>query len=230
MSAAVALAGANGTAETAELRKPEGKRASRNCGRTAERLRKTPSASDRVAPSRLAPDPGACVPAEMPREWLPASPPIARREVDLRPHEAAVIDAALAILESRLREPSPTFERPETVKAFMRLHLAQRDRECFGVMFMDNQHRLIAFELLFAGTLACTEVHPREIVRRGLQLNAAAVVLAHNHPSGVAEPSRSDEAVTERIRWALQLVGMCLLDHIVVGGGGAVSFAERGLL
>jgi DNA repair protein RadC len=166
----------------------------------------------------------------MPREWLPASPPVARREVDLRPHEAAVIDAALAILECRLREPSPTFERPEAVKAFVRLHLTQRDRECFGVLFMDNQHRLIAFELLFAGTLNTTAVHPREVVRRGLQLNAAAVILAHNHPSGSAEPSRSDEEVTEQVQWALQLVGMRVLDHVVVGAGCAVSFAERGLL
>lgn len=168
--------------------------------------------------------------SEMPREWLPAAPPIARPEVDLRPHEDAVIAAALAILEQRLRQPAAAFEQPATVKDFLRLHLAQRDRECFGALFLDVKHRLIAFEILFVGTLASTAVHPREVARRGLQLNAAAVVLAHNHPSGVAEPSRADELLTVALRQALLAVDMRVLDHVIVGAGCTMSFAERGLL
>jgi len=98
------------------------------------------------------------------------------------------------------------------------------------VLFLDSQHRLLAFEVMFHGTLAHTSVHPREIVKRALALNAAAVVLAHNHPSGVAEPSRADELVTHSVRAALQLVDVRVLDHLVVGAGAVLSFAERGLM
>lgn len=141
-----------------------------------------------------------------------------------------MITAALAILEQRLREPAAVFEQPAAAKDFLRLHLAQRDRECFGVLFLDVKHRLIAFEILFVGTLSSTVVHPREVARRGLQLNAAAVVLAHNHPSGTIEPSRADKLVTAALSEALLLVDMRVLDHVIVGAGCAVSFAERGLL
>jgi DNA repair protein RadC len=97
-------------------------------------------------------------------------------------------------------------------------------------MFLDAQHRLLRFETLFRGTLTHTAVHPREILKRALALNAAAVVLAHNHPSGVAEPSRADELITGTLRQALQLVDVRVLDHVVVGRDATVSFAERGLL
>ena len=97
-------------------------------------------------------------------------------------------------------------------------------------MFLDAQHRLLVLEPLFHGTLTQTSVHPREIARRALALNAAAVVLAHNHPSGVAEPSRADELLTASVRQTLQLVDVRVLDHVVVGRAGCVSFAERGLL
>jgi DNA repair protein RadC len=116
------------------------------------------------------------------------------------------------------------------VKDYLTLHLAALDHEAFGAMFLDAQHRLLAYESLFRGTLTHTAVHPREVVKRALALNAAAVVLAHNHPSGVAEPSRADELVTQSLRQALQLVDVKVIDHVVVGRGGAVSFAERGLL
>jgi len=100
----------------------------------------------------------------------------------------------------------------------------------FVVVFLDAQHRVVANEEMFRGTLTQTSVYPREIVKKALQINAAAVILAHNHPSGVAEPSGADEALTRALREALALVDVRVLDHFVVGAGAAVSFAERGLL
>lgn len=237
-------AGATGTAETAELRNAEGKKGGRNCGRTAERLRKPPSLpsslpladasqASAIKPTRSRasrPSPGALVPSKMAREWLPVHPTPARRTVDLVSHEEAVIGAALAILESRLREPSPCFNSPRAIEPFLRLHLARFDREHFGVMFLDAVGSLIAFEVLFAGTANETAVHAREVLRRALQLNAVAVIVAHNHPSGRAEPSAADERLTARLHQALCLVGVRLLDHWVVGSDGATSFRERGLL
>ena len=122
------------------------------------------------------------------------------------------------------------FSAPQTVRDYLTLHLAGREREAFSVLYLDNQHRLIAFEVPFEGTLTQTTVYPREIVRRALDLNAAAVIVAHNHPSGVPEPSRADELVTRGLRAALQLVDVMVLDHIIVAGRGTLSFAERGLL
>jgi DNA repair protein RadC len=103
-------------------------------------------------------------------------------------------------------------------------------REVFGALFLDSQHRLIAFRELFLGTIDSAAVHPREVLRETLALNAAAVIFVHNHPSGVAEPSNSDVRITERLRNALQLIDVRVLDHIVVSGDAAVSMAERGLL
>ena len=100
----------------------------------------------------------------------------------------------------------------------------------FGVLFLDNRHRVLAFEELFRGTIDGASVHPREVVRRALQLNAAAVILSHNHPSGVAEPSQADRQITARLREALDLVGIRVLDHLVVGDGDCCSLADRGLL
>ena len=152
----------------------------------------------------------------------PLAPPRAK-------HEDAVIAAALAIIEVRM-QASPVFEQPQAVKDFMCLHLAGRDREALAAMFLDTRCRLLAFEVLFTGTLAHTPVHPREVVRRALQLNAAGVILAHNHPSGVPEPSRADELVTAQVRQALHSVDVRLLDLVVVAGNNAVSMCERGLL
>jgi DNA repair protein RadC len=100
----------------------------------------------------------------------------------------------------------------------------------FAVLFLDGQHRLIQLEEMFRGTLTQTSVYPREVVRRALALNAGAVILAHNHPSGLAEPSRADELLTQALKNALQLVDVRVLDHLVIGRGSVVSFAERGLL
>jgi DNA repair protein RadC len=141
----------------------------------------------------------------------------------------AVLEIARRALAERLAQ-MPTFEQPQAVKDYLRLQLGALDREAFGAMFLDAQHRLLRFETLFRGTLTHTAVHPREILKRALALNAAAVVLAHNHPSGVAEPSRADELITGTLRQALQLVDVRVLDHVVVGRDTTVSFAERGLL
>ena len=142
---------------------------------------------------------------------------------------AAVLEMARRSLSQRLTE-APVFESPQDVKHYVQLTLGGRERETFSVLFLDSHHRLLACETLFQGTVNQATVYPREIVRRAMQCNAGAVVLAHNHPSGVAEPSRADEFITETIAKALDLVGVKLLDHLVVGQGSVVSFAERGLI
>lgn len=119
---------------------------------------------------------------------------------------------------------------PSAVRDYLRIMLAQRDHEVFMVLFLDAQNRVIAPEEMFRGTLTQTSVYPREVVKRALSLNAASVILAHNHPSGVAEPSRADEFLTQSLRTALALVDIRVLDHIVIAGSSATSFAERGLL
>jgi DNA repair protein RadC len=108
--------------------------------------------------------------------------------------------------------------------------LRDRPFEVFCCLFLDNRHRLIAFDELFRGTIDGASVHPREVVRQALQRNAAAVILAHNHPSGVAEPSQADELITHRLKDALALVDIRVLDHLIVGDSRCTSFAERGLL
>src|SRR3989344_3098875 len=115
-------------------------------------------------------------------------------------------------------------------RQFLQAQLRDRQNEVFCVLFLDNRHRVLVFEELFQGTLNGTAVYPREIVKRALRHNAAAVILVHNHPSGVAEPSRADELLTNRLKEALSLVDIRLLDHLVVGDGETVSFSERGLI
>jgi DNA repair protein RadC len=142
---------------------------------------------------------------------------------------AAVLEMARRALAQPLRD-KPVFDAPQKVKDYLALHLGQRLQEVFAVLFLDGQHRLIELEILFHGTLTQTSVYPREIVRQALKHNAGAVILAHNHPSGVAEPSRADEHLTQTLKSALQLVDVRVLDHLVVGQGSVTSFAERGLL
>lgn len=141
----------------------------------------------------------------------------------------AVLELARRALAAQLAA-QPIFNSPQQVKDFASLHLAALPHEAFAVMFLDSQHRLLQWEEMFRGTLAQTSVYPREVARRALQLNAAAVVLAHNHPSGAAEPSRADELLTQHLKSALALLDVRVLDHLVVGRGVVVSFAERGLL
>ena len=142
---------------------------------------------------------------------------------------AAVLELARRALAQQLAD-MPIFDSPQAVKQYVQLHLAGLDHEVFAVLFLDTQHRLIALEQLFTGTLSQTSVYPREVVKRALARNAAAVILAHNHPSGVAEPSRADEFLTQALKSALALVDVRVLDHLVVGQGQVTSFAERGLL
>ncbi len=141
----------------------------------------------------------------------------------------AVAEIARRAVEQPLRERD-VFDSPQRVKQYLALQLDGHGQEHFGVMFLDGQHRLIRFDILFTGTLTQTSVYPREVVRAALRHNAAAVVLAHNHPSGVAEPSRADEFLTQTLASALKLVDVRVLDHIVVGRGQTVSLAERGLV
>lgn len=119
---------------------------------------------------------------------------------------------------------------PEQVRDYLRLHLGALPHEVFMVMFLDAQNRLIHAEQLFSGTLSQTSVYPREVVKRALQHNAAAVIFAHNHPSGVTEPSTADEMLTRTLKDALGLVDIRVLDHFIVAGNQSLSFAERGLL
>jgi DNA repair protein RadC len=141
----------------------------------------------------------------------------------------AVIEMARRALAQRL-VAAPVFESPATVKDYVQLQLGGLPHEVFAVLFLDSQHRLLQWDEMFRGTLNQTSVYPREVVRRALALNAGAVILAHNHPSGLAEPSRADEFLTQTLKNALQLVDVRVLDHLVVGRGVVVSFAERGLL
>ena len=140
------------------------------------------------------------------------------------------IREALTLLERQLREPGASFTSSHAVRDWLRLQLASLEREEFTALFLDNQHRLIAHETLFTGTISHTQVHPREVVKAGLKHNAAAIIVAHCHPSGHAEPSNADRQVTTRIQQALELVDIRLLDHLVVGGMEITSFAERGWL
>lgn len=141
----------------------------------------------------------------------------------------AVMELARRALSQQLRH-APVFDSPAKVKEFAALQLGGLGHEVFAVLFLDSQHRLIEWRELFRGTLTQTSVYPREVVLRALHHQAAAVVLSHNHPSGVAEPSRADEALTQTLKAALALVDVRVLDHIIVAPGAALSMAERGLL
>ena len=146
----------------------------------------------------------------------------------------AIIARAFAIIESRMQRAGTVFDSPNAVKRYLTLFNAQeRDqyRERFTVMFLDSQHALISCEVLFEGTLTQTSVYPREVVRRALALNAAAVIVSHNHPSGSLEFSRADEAITQTLKTALSVVDIRVLDHILTcPGAGTRSMAEMGLM
>jgi DNA repair protein RadC len=140
-----------------------------------------------------------------------------------------IILQALELLACEMRE-SDTLAAPDAVKDYLRLKLAPKDHEVFAVVFLDAQNRVIEFEEMFRGTLTQTSVYPREVVRAAMKHNAACVVLAHNHPSGNATPSRADEALTHTLKAALALVDVRVLDHFIVTTGEALSMAERGLM
>ena len=141
----------------------------------------------------------------------------------------AVLELARRALAEQLKE-KPALDSASAVKQYLQLHLGQRPHEVFAALFLDAQHRLVALEELFRGTLTQTSVYPREVVLRALHHHAAAVVLAHNHPSGSVLPSRADEALTQTLKAALALVDVRVLDHVIVAPGQALSMAEKGLV
>jgi DNA repair protein RadC len=142
----------------------------------------------------------------------------------------AVITRALEILDGRLRVPGVGLSSPRDVFDYCKLRLAQKQHEVFMVLYLDNQHRLIDAREEFKGTLSQTSVYPREIAKNALELNAGAVILAHNHPSGLLEPSIADKRLTETLRALLGQLEIRVLDHVIVGRANSLSFAEKGLL
>jgi len=146
-----------------------------------------------------------------------------------RAEVVAVLELARRALAQELQQ-KPLFDSPKAVREYLQLQLGARTHEVFAVLFLDSQNRLIAFEELFRGTLTQTSVYPREVVLRALHHHAAAVVLAHNHPSGTAQPSRADEALTQSLKAALALVDVRVLDHFIVTRDAAASMAELGLV
>ncbi|MEI7035142.1 RadC family protein [Fulvimonas yonginensis] len=151
----------------------------------------------------------------------------------LGPAKRARIAAALELARRSLAEQlqaRPSLGSPRDSGDYLSARLRHLPYEVFGCLYLDNRHRVLAFEELFRGTVDGASVHPREVVRACLKHNACAVIFAHNHPSGVAEPSAADRAITRELREALQLVGVRVLDHLVIGQGTPVSMAERGLL
>jgi DNA repair protein RadC len=151
----------------------------------------------------------------------------------LGPAKSAQLQAVLELARRSLREEvqhATALSSPDKVRAYLRITLSSRPHEVFMALFLDAQNRLIVADELFRGSLTQTSVYPREVVKRALAVNAGGVIFAHNHPSGVAEPSRSDELLTTSLRQALTLVDVRVLDHLIVAGGDVLSFAERGLL
>ncbi|MGZ8218288.1 RadC family protein [Methylomagnum sp.] len=141
----------------------------------------------------------------------------------------AVLEMARRHLKEMLRRES-ALTSPGLTRQYLSAHLRSYQHEVFGCLFLDNQHRVIEFEELFRGTIDGASVYPREVVKKALAFNAAAVIFAHNHPSGVAEPSEADKHITTRLKQALNLIDIRVLDHFIVGDGDAYSFAEHGLI
>ena len=145
--------------------------------------------------------------------------------------EEDTIRAAITILSGRLREPGACIDSPEATRKYLALELAEEQAEHFCCLFLDNRNRVIKFDRLFTGTIDGCSVHPREVARACIKYNAAALILAHNHPSGMSEPSRADIQLTKRLVDALALLDIRILDHIIIGGASDyTSFAERGLI
>jgi DNA repair protein RadC len=167
------------------------------------------------------------------RELLSADRPRWKGKQGIGPARYATLMASVELARRHFREPlrsSSALSAPDFTRRFLLAQLRDRPYEVFCCLFLDNRHRLIAFEELFRGTIDGASVHPREVVRQALVHNAASVIIAHNHPSGVVDPSQADEGVTRRVRQALALVDVRLLDHLIVGDGRCFSFSEHGLL
>ncbi len=167
------------------------------------------------------------------RALLHADPDVLASEHGIGRSRAALI-RAMPLLARRYFEaslaPGEIIRSPADSEAFLQARIRHLGHEVFCCLFLDNRHRVLSFDELFRGTIDGTSVYPREVVKEALSINAAAVILAHNHPSGVAEPSEADERITRRLRSALELVDIRLLDHLIIGDGRATSMAGRGLL
>jgi DNA repair protein RadC len=167
------------------------------------------------------------------RDLLSADRPRCLRQRGIGPARYAALQAAVELARRHFREAlrvGSALVAPEATRKFLLAQLRDRPYEVFCCLYLDSRHRLIAFEELFRGTIDAAGVHPREVLRQTLLHNAAALILAHNHPSGVHEPSQADEFVTRRLKDALALVDVRVLDHIIVGDGQCFSFSEHGLL
>ncbi len=171
--------------------------------------------------SRVSPEskPALFQPAENPGEYQVTRPVTAEQ----------LLAFTRSLLEAQFRR-ADLLSDPDATKDFLMAQLATRPYEVFSGVFLDNKHRVLAFEELFRGTIDGCSVHPREVLQRALHHNAAALIFAHNHPSGEPEPSQADQQITRRLKQALSMVGIRVLDHIIVGGAQTVSFVERGLL
>lgn len=144
--------------------------------------------------------------------------------------EDVLIDTALQVLDRRLFTRGPKLEKPQEVSSYLKLQLAEMEHEVFAVIYLDNVHRPIKFEVLFHGTIDSAVVYPRQVVKRALALNAAAIIVAHNHPSGCTHPSSADRSLTKRLKQSLELIDVRVLDHFIVGEGDPLSLAEYGWL
>lgn len=145
----------------------------------------------------------------------------------------SIIERAIKLIQSKLKAPGMALTSPSLVREYLILHLAQFEEEHFSMILLDTQHRVIGFENIFRGTIDTASVYPREVVKTVLAHNAAAVILAHNHPSGDPEPSSADVTLTRHLKESLALIDVRVLDHIIVGGCSqtlTTSFAERGLI
>ncbi|WP_337063807.1 RadC family protein [Raoultella ornithinolytica] len=140
-----------------------------------------------------------------------------------------IINQARELLTARLHH-NESLGSPKETESYLALQLGDREQEVFAVIFLDNRNQVLQYKEMFYGSIASTSVYPREIARLALRLNAAAVICSHNHPSGHPEPSAADRTITERIKSSMELIDVRVLDHVVVGGGRTVSFAERGWL
>jgi len=167
------------------------------------------------------------------RAMLHASPAELLASQGIGRSRLAIIRALPEIARRYYAESLPigeTIRSPADTESFLKARMRDLDHELFCCLFLDNRHRVLSFDELFRGTIDGTSVYPREVVKEALAVNAAAVILAHNHPSGVAEPSQADERITLRLKSALDLVDIRLLDHLIIGDGQATSLARRGLL
>jgi DNA repair protein RadC len=158
------------------------------------------------------------------------APPYGAASADLTPAERDAIEAGIAALRRVLSRAGAAISAPADAKRLAVLEFATEPYEVFAVFWLDTRHRLMRVDRLFRGTIDGASVHPREVVRAALGVNAAACILVHNHPSGVPQPSRADELLTKRLKDALALIDVRVLDHLIVGGTDTTSFAERGLI